>query len=259
MTVHTGNESAPTPDEAVDPPPETTGPDIAAAEPQSTAEKVSGKKAGDKKAAGKKAAEKKTDGKKAAKKPSDAAPEPTTAREAEPAPQDASAQPSRLRRFGRALRRPRTLVPLVVIVVLLGVLGWGVTMLRDKNQTENARTSALDAGRRYATDLATYSYQNLDNNMSMVRAHSAGEFSGQYQQVASNLKDLILKYQSNSSAKIIQAGLVNGNRDTAEVIVFLDQTVTNTNSPQPRVDRNRMQLSLIRQDGEWKLSNVQLM
>jgi len=259
MTVHTGNESAPTPDEAVDPAPETTGPDTAAAAPQSTAAKVSGKKAGDKKAAGKKAAEKKTDGKKAAKKPSDAAPEPTTAREAEPAPQDASAQPSRLRRFGRALRRPRTLVPLVVIVVLLGVLGWGVTMLRDKNQTENARTSALDAGRRYATDLATYSYQNLDNNMSMVRAHSAGEFSGQYQQVASNLKDLILKYQSNSSAKIIQAGLVNGNRDTAEVIVFLDQTVTNTNSPQPRVDRNRMQLSLIRQDGEWKLSNVQLM
>ena len=43
------------------------------------------------------------------------------------------------------------------------------------------------------------------------------------------------------------------------MIVFLDQTVTNTNSPQPRVDRNRMQLSLIRQDGDWKLSNVQLM
>jgi len=147
----------------------------------------------------------------------------------------------------------------VVTVVLLGVLGWGATMLWDKNQTENARSSALDAGRRYATDLATYSYQNLDNNMSVVRAHSAGEFSGQYQQVASNLKDLILKYQSNSSAKIIQAGLVNGNRDTAEVLVFLDQTVTNTNSPQPRVDRNRMQLSLIRQDGDWKLSNVQLM
>jgi len=91
MTVHTGNESAPTPDEAVHPAPDTTGPDTAAAEPPSTAEKVSGKNAGDKKAAGKKAAEKKADGKKAAKKPSDAAPEPTTAREAEPAPQDASA------------------------------------------------------------------------------------------------------------------------------------------------------------------------
>ncbi len=52
MTVHTGNESAPTPDEAAHPAPDTTGPDTAAAEPPSSAEKVSGKKAGDKKAAG---------------------------------------------------------------------------------------------------------------------------------------------------------------------------------------------------------------
>lgn len=187
--------------------------------------------------------------------------EVATPSDTEPPVQDdaVTAGPSRLRRLGHALRRPRTLVPLIIVVVLLGVLGWGASMLWNQHQTENARTSALDAGRRYATDLATYSYQNLDNNMSVVRAHSAGEFSGQYQQVASNLKDLIVKYKSNSSAKIIQAGLVSGDQNTAEVIVFLDQTVTNTNSPQPRIDRNRMQLSLLHQGGDWKLSNVQLM
>ncbi|QNG21176.1 hypothetical protein G4H71_04405 [Rhodococcus triatomae] len=70
---------------------------------------------------------------------------------------------------------------------------------------------------------------------------------------------MIRQYQGTSSGEIVEAGLVSGDRDRAEVIVFLDQTVTNTNSPEPRIDRNRMQLSLIREGDQWKLTDVQLL
>ncbi|AQA24192.1 hypothetical protein BTZ20_1234 [Rhodococcus sp. MTM3W5.2] len=159
---------------------------------------------------------------------------------------------------GRRLTR-RALAAIAAGVVLLGLLGWGSYTIWADHQQEQARTEALDAGRRFATDLATYSFENLDNNLSVVRGNSVGEFAGQYTQVASNLKDMIVQYKATSSAEIIAAGLAETGRDSAEVVVFLDQTVTNSNSQEPRVDRNRMQLSLVRDGGEWKLANVQLL
>ncbi|MFC9763632.1 hypothetical protein [Rhodococcus jostii] len=158
----------------------------------------------------------------------------------------------------RLKRRPSAVV-LLGVVALFAVLGWGSFTLWQNQQTDRARTSALDAGRQYATDLATYSYQDLDTNLSLVKSNSVGEFAGQYSQVASNLRDMIVQYQATSSAQIVQAGLASGDQDAAEVLVFLDQTVTNSNSPDPRVDRNRMQLSLVHEGGGWKLANVQLL
>ncbi len=144
---------------------------------------------------------------------------------------------------------------------MVAALGWGGAFATwQKSVDENARISALDSGRQFATDLATYNFQNLDQNLSVVRDNSVGEFAGQYAHVAANLQNMIVQYQATSSAQIISAGLASSDRDNAEVLVFLDQTITNTNSPpDPRIDRNRMQLSLVREDGEWKLSNVQLL
>ena len=139
-------------------------------------------------------------------------------------------------------------------MALVAALVWGGIVLLHARQDSDGRASALDAGQRYASDIATYSYQNLDNNLSLVRDHSTGAFADQYQQVATNLKDLITQYQSESKATVLQAGLVSGDRFNATVIVFLDQTVTNTNAQQPRVDRNRMQLSLTNMDHDWKLT-----
>ncbi|MBH5143524.1 hypothetical protein [Rhodococcus erythropolis] len=70
---------------------------------------------------------------------------------------------------------------------------------------------------------------------------------------------MVVQYQAITSAQIISAGLASSDRDNVEVLVFLDQTITNTNSPDPRIDRNRMQRSLVREDCEGKLSNVQLL
>ncbi|MFD9681847.1 hypothetical protein ACFWAD_18355 [Rhodococcus sp. NPDC059969] len=155
--------------------------------------------------------------------------------------------------------RKQTVVIIAGVLVVVAALGWGAFATWQKSVDDDARTSALESGRQFATDLATYNFENLDQNLSVVRDNSVGEFAGQYAQVAANLQNMIVQYQATSSAQIISAGLASSDRDNAEVLVFLDQTITNTNSPDPRIDRNRMQLSLVREDGEWKLSNVQLL
>jgi Mce-associated membrane protein len=46
--------------------------------------------------------------------------------------------------------------------------------------------------------------------------------------------------------------------DTAKavVMVFVDQTVTNTKAPEPRIERSRMELTLVRDGGVWRLDQA---
>jgi hypothetical protein len=38
--------------------------------------------------------------------------------------------------------------------------------------------------------------------------------------------------------------------------VFVDQAVTNTKSAEPRTEHSRMELTLLKQNGEWRLDQA---
>ncbi|SDI07934.1 Mce-associated membrane protein [Actinokineospora alba] len=158
-------------------------------------------------------------------------------------------------------RRPRalTIVLALVIVVLLalsGFLGW---KFLERRQADSARAAAVDAGTRYATDLASYDFTNLAGNFTTVTANSTEKFAQQYKQVSDNLTQLIVQMKATSKGSVTQLGVVESDADSAVLILFLDQAITNTNSPQPRVDRNRMRLSLVQSGDRWLIDDVQLL
>ncbi|MDT7600890.1 MAG: Mce-associated rane protein, partial [Pseudonocardiales bacterium] len=43
-----------------------------------------------------------------------------------------------------------------------------------------------------------------------------------------------------------------------EVVVFVDQTITNAATAQPRVDRNRVIMTLTPHDGRWLVGKLEL-
>ena len=42
------------------------------------------------------------------------------------------------------------------------------------------------------------------------------------------------------------------------VLLFVDQSVSNTKLPDPRIDRSRMKMTLEKVDGRWRASKVEL-
>ena len=40
------------------------------------------------------------------------------------------------------------------------------------------------------------------------------------------------------------------------MIIFLDQTVHTSQSSTPRIDRNRLEVDLVKTDGEWLVSKL---
>ncbi|PRX45412.1 Mce-associated membrane protein [Prauserella shujinwangii] len=156
-------------------------------------------------------------------------------------------------------RRLRAALAALAVVAALGgagVFGYQHFSLR---ADQAARQEALAAAERFAASLSSYDFQDLERNFRGVTEHATDRFAQQYRQVGDNLTKLIEEHEAVSKGEVLAAGVVAGDRDSAVVLLFVDQTISNTNSPQPRVDRNRMRMTLVHRDDRWLVDDVTLL
>lgn len=157
-----------------------------------------------------------------------------------------------------ALRRPRVAVSVLVVVALLATTGFlGLRLHRETTAREN-RDEALSACRSYALALTSYDFHDLNGNSAAVARNSSPRFAQQYKQVSDSLTKLIQQYQATSKGTVVDRGIAHVDANRAVLTLFVDQAITNTNNPQPRVDRNRMRMTLVRSGDRWLLDDVQL-
>ncbi len=144
----------------------------------------------------------------------------------------------------------------VAALVGAGFVGVDYWSLRAR---ETARAEVLDAATRFATRLASYEHDTLDKDLDAVLDHATGDFAEQYRRVGDDLSQLIRENEAVSKGETLAAGVVRADSTEAVVLAFVDQTITNTNNPEPRIDRNRMRLTLRRENDRWLVHNVELL
>jgi Mce-associated membrane protein len=106
---------------------------------------------------------------------------------------------------------------------------------------------------------ATYDYRHLAADFAVTEANAVAPFRQQYEsRVAGRLAKVLRKAKSRSTAKVISAGLVSLTSSAAVVDVFLDQSIVNKHTRQPRLDPQRIVMTLVRVGGQWKISRVVL-
>jgi Mce-associated membrane protein len=127
------------------------------------------------------------------------------------------------------------------------------------SQLQSLRDSALSSAEKYAVDFGSYDYAKLDHDFQLVSSHLTKSFADKYAQISQQLKSVIVKYKGKSTATVQGAGVTSVTGKEAVVVLFLDQTVSTTQSDKPRVDRNRLTMTLQRQaDGTWLISDLEL-
>jgi Mce-associated membrane protein len=159
--------------------------------------------------------------------------------------------------------RPTTLVVFVVgLLVLSGtVTAWlRISDLQEQVATLEAQTLASEEARQaailLAEDLATYDYRDLGGNFRLVAAAATPRFAAQLRQLTDELGPTLQQTRAVAKATARSAGVVSADQGKAVVAVFIDQTVTNTKNAQPRVEQSRMELTLLRQGGVWRLDQA---
>lgn len=165
------------------------------------------------------------------------------------------------RRAARPRGGPRLLIPglallsavLLVLTVLFGL------KVRSDDKQDSARRSAVVAATAYAVDLTTYDHARLEADFAKVLDNSTGSFKSEYTAASASLRDLIAKFKATATGKVLETAVLSSDTDSATILLFVDQTVSNSNSKTPRVDRSRMKMGLEKQDGRWLISSLDLL
>jgi Mce-associated membrane protein len=163
-----------------------------------------------------------------------------------------------LPRRRRWLRPILTAVAGVVVVAILAVSGFLAWQLKQNNDTAAAGRAALAAAQSYAVALTSIDTNNVDQNFTQVLDGATGEFKDVYSQSASQLRQVLIDNKAMSKGIVVDSAIKSATKTKVDVLLFVDQSVSNTVNPEPRIDRSRVAITMELVDNRWLASKVDL-
>jgi Mce-associated membrane protein len=165
------------------------------------------------------------------------------------------APPSRRKRW---LDYTLTAVTILIVVAALGSSGYFGWQYQQQKDIDSASRAALSTAERFAVTLTSIDTNGVDQNFAQVLDGSTGEFKDMYSQSASQLRQVLIDNKAMSKGTIIDSAVKSGSKTKVDVVLFVDQWITNIASPQPRLDRSRVAMTMELVDGKWLASKVEL-
>ena len=152
----------------------------------------------------------------------------------------------------------RSILPLLLVASLAvsGFLGWKQWQ---EHQIKQAGEQAQQAAINYAQVLTSIDSNNVDQNFRQVLDGATGEFKDMYTQSSVQLRQLLIDNKATAHGVVVDSAIQSESTNKVVVLVFIDQTVTNTQAPDPRIDRSRIKMTMEKVDGRWRASKVQLL
>jgi len=155
-------------------------------------------------------------------------------------------------------RRALMISAIAIFVAALassGILGW---QLWQDRQVEQAGAHAQQAAIAYAQVLTSIDSTKVDENFAQVLDGSTGEFKDMYSQSSMQLRQLLIDNKATAHGIVVDSAVQSATKDKVVVLLFVDQSVSNTSVPDPRVDRSRIKMTMENVDDRWRASKVEL-
>lgn len=157
------------------------------------------------------------------------------------------------------LRRRWLLVDLTLVALVLAALvAVGLTArqtLTDRGD-DQARAGALAAAKHLAVAVTSLDYRTFDQDAQRVVAATGGQLKQQLTTENAALKKAMTTNRATTSGRVLDAAVVDADRDSARVLLVVDADVTNTSTQKPTARHYRIQLDLSRQNGRWLGTNL---
>lgn len=159
----------------------------------------------------------------------------------------------------RMLRNVK-LVPAILIVLLLisgGSAAWLYFNQYKPGQLTNpdvART-VVSAASDGTVALLSYSPESLDKDFAAAKSHLAGDFLSYYNQFTQEIVAPAAKQKSlKTTAHVMGAAVQELHPDSAVVLVFVDQSTTSKDKPDPSMASSNVLVSLTRVNEHWLIT-----
>lgn len=145
-----------------------------------------------------------------------------------------------------------------VLAVVLAAAGYEGWLLFQHHQRDVAAAQALDAAMKYTLTLTSVDTNAIDKNFTEVLDGATGEFKDMYTESSAQLRQVLVENKATAHGTVIDAAVKSSTEDRVEVVLFVDQSVSNAAAPQPQLDRSRVKMTMDKVDGRWLASKVEL-
>ncbi len=152
-------------------------------------------------------------------------------------------------------------VAYVVLALLLLTSGGAAAWLyfkqyRPDQQTDfSVKQAVASSASDGTTALLSYSSDTLDQDFANAKSHLAGDFLTYYNDFTQQIVAPTAKQRSlKTAAHVTGAAVTELHPDSAVVLVFIDQTTTTKDSPQPLTAVSSVLVRLNRINGDWLIT-----
>lgn len=161
-----------------------------------------------------------------------------------------------------ALRAPRARLALAAALAVLVVAGLVVGGLLGRRVLAERRSAAagddaVAAATQLAVNFTTLDYRTFDRDAQRVLDGATGTFKQEFAAQTDQLGKLVTSNKAVSKGKVLAAGLVSHDADSARVLLVVDADVTNTAATTPVARHYRMQVDLTRSGEQWLTDQLQ--
>lgn len=145
-----------------------------------------------------------------------------------------------------------------VLAAVLAGAGYEGWLVFQHHQKDVAAAQALDAAKKYITTLTSVDTNAIDKNFADVLDGSTGEFKDMYTKSSAQLRQTLIDNKAAAHGSVIDAAVQSATEDKVDVVLFVDQSVSNGAAPAPQLDRSRVKMTMEKVDGRWLASRVEL-
>lgn len=167
----------------------------------------------------------------------------------------AEAPPEAPKRRRISVARWAAVAVLAVVLAGAGYEGW---LLFQQHQKDVAAAQALTAAKKYIVTLTSVDTSAIDKNFAEVLDGSTGEFKDMYTKSSAQLRQTLIDNKAAAHGSVVDAAVQSATTHKVDVVLFVDQSVSNGTAPAPQLDRSRVKMTMEKVDGRWLASKVEL-
>lgn len=170
-----------------------------------------------------------------------------------------TAAPARRRRRGipPAVRRVIYAILTLLLLISGGVATWlYFKQYRPDQQTDaDARQVVVSSASDGTTALLSYSSDTLEQDFANAKSHLAGDFLNYYNDFTQQIVAPAAKQRSlKTTAHVTGTAVTELHPDSAVVLIFVDQTTTVKDNPQPSLALSSVLVHMNRINGTWLIT-----
>ncbi|MCW2799824.1 MAG: hypothetical protein JWQ70_1296 [Aeromicrobium sp.] len=156
-------------------------------------------------------------------------------------------------------RAIRILAGITAVGVVLALVGLLVPRLSSSDDGDSsARQQVISRASDFAVAYNTYDVANLADYQKRLKGLMTSSYDKQFVQVTNAVfKALKDKKQKSGDAKVLAVAIDDIDKDSADALVAVDASITNTDNAASVLRHFRWKVSFTKTKGDWRISNFE--